>query len=93
MLSVTPISVNQAGTYYEKDSYYSSERPGEWAGKAADALGLRGEIDGEDWQRVIRGQDPRTGEQLVQAGANGEHRAATDPTLSSPKSISVLALF
>ncbi|MHB8883432.1 MAG: MobF family relaxase [Thermodesulfovibrionales bacterium] len=92
MLSVTPISVKQAGTYYEKDSYYSAERPGEWAGRAAEALGLRGEIDGEDWQRVIRGQDPRTGEQLIQVGANGEHRAATDTTFSAPKSASMLAL-
>ncbi|HUJ18681.1 MAG TPA: MobF family relaxase [Nitrospirota bacterium] len=92
MLSVTPISVRQAGTYYEKDSYYSSEKPGEWAGRAADELGLRDEINGEDWQRVIRGQDPRTGEQLVQAGANGEHRSATDTTFSAPKSASVLAL-
>jgi conjugative relaxase-like TrwC/TraI family protein len=92
MLSVTKISIGQAGTYYAKDSYYSAERPGEWAGTAADALGLRGEIDGEDWQRVIEGRDPRTGEQLVRAGPNGEHRAATDLTFSAPKSASVIAL-
>jgi conjugative relaxase-like TrwC/TraI family protein len=93
MLSVTPISVNQAGTYYQKDGgYYDTERPGEWDGKAAEALGLRGEISTEDWQRTIRGEDPRTGEQLVQNGANGKHRAATDTTYSAPKSASTAAL-
>jgi conjugative relaxase-like TrwC/TraI family protein len=92
MLSVTPVSVKQAGTYYQKDSYYSAERPGEWTGKTADALGLRNEINGDDWQHVIAGRDPRTGEQLVQAGANGEHRAATDLTFSLPKSASLAAL-
>ncbi len=93
MLSVTPISVNQAGTYYQKDGgYYDRERPGEWDGKAAEALGLRGEISPEDWQRTIRGEDPRTGEQLVQNGANGKHRAATDATYSAPKSASTAAL-
>jgi hypothetical protein len=43
--------------------------------RAADALGLRGEVKGEDWQQVIEGLDHRTGEQLVQAGANSKHRS------------------
>lgn len=92
MLSVTPISMGQAGTYYQRDSYYSTEISGVWAGKAAETLKLFGEILHEDWQLAIGGFNPATGEQLVQAGAKGDHRAATDLTFSPPKSVTIAAL-
>lgn len=93
MLSITAISVTMADNYYKHDNYYAAEKPGEWmVGKAAKTLGLSGEITDQDWRRVVRGQDPRTGEQLVKNGVNGKHRAATDLTFSAPKSVSIAAL-
>ncbi len=93
MLSINAISADIADNYYKHDNYYSAEKPGEWLDTSASrALGLSGEIADQDWHRVVRGQDPRTGEQLVQAGVNGKHRAGTDLTFSAPKSLSIAAL-
>jgi len=93
MLSIDLISAEKADNYYKHDNYYAAEKPGEWLDtKASKALSLSGGITDQDWHRIIRGQDPRTGEQLVQAGVNGKHRAGTDLTFSAPKSLSVAAL-
>ncbi len=93
MLSINVISSEMADSYYKHDNYYTAEKPGVWLDtKASKALGLSGQIEDQDWHRIVRGQDPRTGEQLVQAGVNGKHRAGTDLTFSAPKSLSVAAL-
>ncbi|HUL00944.1 MAG TPA: MobF family relaxase, partial [Nitrospirota bacterium] len=93
MLSINAISADMADNYYKHDNYYSTEKPGEWLDTSASrALGLSGQIADQDWHRIVRGQDPRTGEQLVQAGVNGKHRAGTDLTFSAPKSLSIAAL-
>jgi conjugative relaxase-like TrwC/TraI family protein len=107
------ISAGQALDYYQqeftnsKDNYYSEagEVKGRWSGRLADEWELKGEVTSEQYERLVAGQDPRTGEQLVQAvtardtvNAYGEqvttseHRAGWDATISAPKSVSLAAL-
>jgi conjugative relaxase-like TrwC/TraI family protein len=90
------MSVGKAGHYFKSDDYYLSEK-GEWQGKAAEALGLRGEVGNEDFKAVLRGHDPRTGELLVDGRTDrvsgaGKRRGGVDLTFSAPKSVSILAL-
>src|ERR1044071_10319210 len=103
------ISAGQALDYYQqeftnfKDNYYSEagEVKGRWGGRLAEKWELKGEVTSEQYERLVAGQDPRTGEQLVQAvtardtvNAYGEqvttseHRAGWDATISAPKSVS-----
>lgn len=51
--------------------YYadSIEGPGRWLGRGARRLGLAGEVDRVEFQRVLEGRHPRTGERLL--GARG----------------------
>jgi conjugative relaxase-like TrwC/TraI family protein len=107
------ISAAQALDYYRqeftssKDNYYSEagEVKGRWSGRLADEWELKGDVLSEQYERLVAGQDPRTGEQLVQAvtaretvNAYGEqvttaeHRAGWDATISAPKSVSLAAL-
>lgn len=107
------ISAGQALDYYQqeftnsKDNYYSEagEIKGRWSGRLADEWELKGEVTSEQYERLVVGQDPRTGEQLVQSvtaretvNAYGEqvttaeHRAGWDATISAPKSVSLAAL-
>lgn len=91
MISTHNASASQAaGYYYEKDPIF--ENNSQWQGKGAEALGLSGSVEKEDFQAVICGVHPQTGEQLVKDGVNGEHRAGTDYTFSAPKSVSVAGL-
>ncbi|WP_281184748.1 MobF family relaxase [Trichlorobacter lovleyi] len=82
-----------ASYYYEKDPMLSNEAGnGQWVGTGAEKLGLSGEIRKSDFVAVLNGQDPRTGEQLVEVktGTNLEdRRAGNDYTFSAPKSVSV----
>jgi conjugative relaxase-like TrwC/TraI family protein len=107
------ISAGQALDYYQqefansKDNYYSEagEVNGRWSGRLADAWELKGEVSSEQYERLVAGQDPHTGEQLVQAVKaretvnefgekiiTSEHRAGWDATISAPKSVSLAAL-
>ncbi len=55
-------------------SYYadSAERPGVWRGNGADHFALGSSLDAEIFRRVLRGQDPATGTQLIGSqGSNG----------------------
>jgi conjugative relaxase-like TrwC/TraI family protein len=51
------------------EDYYSGrgEQPGRWVGSLAHELGLSGQVDPEDFRRVLRGQHPETGEYLATA--------------------------
>jgi conjugative relaxase-like TrwC/TraI family protein len=53
------------------DRYYadSSETPGQWVGRGFSAVRPRGAVERETFTRVLLGQDPVTGQQLV--GATG----------------------
>jgi len=107
------ISAGQALDYYQqeftnsKDDYYSEagEVKGRWSGRLADKWDLKGEVTSEQYERLVAGQDPRTGEQLVQSVkaretvnefgekiVTSEHRAGWDATISAPKSVSLAAL-
>src|SRR6185437_7408915 len=69
------ISAGQAVDYYQqeftnsKDNYYSEAGgiKGRWSGRLADEWKLKGEVTSEQYERLVAGQDPLTGEQLVQA--------------------------
>jgi len=82
-----------AGYYYEQDPMFSQESGnGHWVGQGAEKLGLAGEIQKSDFVAALNGQDPKTGEQLVEI-KNGtsleDRRAGNDYTFSAPKSVSV----
>lgn len=82
----------QASSYYEADDYYSEDglAPSEWQGAGAEALGLSGEVDREQFRALL---DGRIGKQQLGTFRDGqlEHRPGWDVTLSAPKSISIMA--
>src|SRR3989449_4696570 len=107
------LSAGQAKDYYQqefisaKENYYSEsgEVCGQWYGRLAEEWGLKGEVGSEQYERLVAGQDPHTGEQLVRPVKSreevnrygeeittSEHRAGWDATFSAPKSVSLAAL-
>src|SRR6202140_5208025 len=107
------LSAGQAETYYQQDyankkeNYYSErgEVNGSWIGQLAEEWGLNGEVTSEQYERLVAGQDPNTGEQLIrfvpsreavnnygEEITTSEHRAGWDATFSAPKSVSLAAL-
>ena len=114
MLTISrPLSSGQAQRYHAEEftsrtqSYYAEGENvrGEWQGRLASDLGLKGEVRADDFARMSEGKHPRTGEQLVEQRlpheyktADGKtvktmgHRAGWDATFSAPKSVSLTAL-
>ena len=109
----TPISVGHAMEYYKekftnkKENYYSQsgEVKGRWCGTLAEEWNLKGEVSSEQYERLVEGQDPHTGKQLIRSVTAREivdenckekltstHRAGWDATISAPKSVSLAAL-
>ena len=107
------ISGGQALDYYQqeftnsKDNYYNEagEVRGRWTGRLADEWELKGDVLSDQYERLVAGQDPHTGEQLIRVVSaretvnkfgdeitTSEHRAAWDATISAPKSVSLAAL-
>jgi len=107
------LSAGQAKTYYQqeftnaKENYYSEsgEVEGRWYGRLAEEWKLKGEVQSEEYERLVAGQDPHTGEQLIRSVTSrevvndfgeemttSEHRAGWDATISAPKSVSLAAL-
>ena len=98
MLSIGKVGMSRSQQlYYEeqvakgREDYYAGkgEAPGRWVGEGARALGLSGELDGEQLKRLMDGQHPASGEQLAVRGPRAS-TAALDLTFSAPKSVSVL---
>src|SRR5437588_10568885 len=108
-----PLSAGQAQAYHKeeftnaRENYYTQgdQIHSEWQGQLAERWGLSGEVTAEQCQRLTEGQDPNTGEQLVQHRGSYhyenergekvhsmEHRAGWDATFSAPKSVSLTAL-
>jgi conjugative relaxase-like TrwC/TraI family protein len=93
------LSVVQARDYYQREysrgDYYehdTKERKGEWFGKGADRLGLKGEVSKAEFHALLEGRSPK-GEQLVVSEASTDkHRAGWDFTCSADKSVSLMAL-
>jgi conjugative relaxase-like TrwC/TraI family protein len=113
MTICSPLSSGQAETYYQQDytskkeNYYSERGKvtGNWSGRLAEEWGLTGEVTSEQYARLVAGQDPHTGEQLIRFVPSresvnnygdeittSEHRAGWDATFSAPKSVSLAAL-
>ena len=107
------ISAGQASNYYKQeftnsqDNYYreAGEVQGRWSGTLAEEWNLKGEVTTEQYERLVAGQDPHTGEQLIRVVSaretvnkfgdeitTSEHRAGWDMTISAPKSASLAAL-
>jgi conjugative relaxase-like TrwC/TraI family protein len=107
-----PLSAAQAQDYYKQDftnaqeNYYSEsgEVKGRWCGRLAEEWNLKGEVTSEQYDRLVAGQHPLTGEQLIKSVQAREiideygnktitttHRAAWDATISAPKSVSLAA--
>jgi len=85
---------NALNYYYEKDPIFDdvSFENTKWHGKAAEELDLTNSIHKEDFESVLKGQYPKSKEQLVQNGVNNTHRAGLDFVFSAPKSVSIQAL-
>lgn len=79
----------RCGDYYGKDG---GNIPGQWSGKGADELGLKGAIDKADSDAVMDGKSGANGVQLIKNPTTGEHRAGWDFTFSPDKSVSIMAL-
>ena len=98
MLSIGKLAAGpDAGRYYVEqvargqEDYYAGEgeAPGAWSGSGAAALGLAGEVDEGGLTRLLRAEDPATGESLRRPLASGSV-AGFDLTFRPPKSVSVL---
>lgn len=92
MLSIANVGGSRdAGRYYEKsDDYYTKDRsPSQWQGSTAATLKLKGEVDSEDFKKLLDGILPN-GEKIhiPEAGRRG----GTDLTFSAPKSVSMQTL-
>jgi conjugative relaxase-like TrwC/TraI family protein len=92
-----------AQRHLQQSDYYDQNRAvqGEWHGRGAEMLGLKGEVTSEDFEAVRQGLDPQTGEFLRQrhgadrVASDGAERSKArslyDMTFSAPKSVSVMA--
>ncbi|MEE4538285.1 MAG: MobF family relaxase [Erythrobacter sp.] len=91
MLSVSSVrSAGGAATYFAKDDYYVGAglaELSEWGGKGAQALGLKGPVSKEDFEKLLDGKLPD--DTIV--NANAKRQAGMDMTYSMPKSASLLA--
>jgi conjugative relaxase-like TrwC/TraI family protein len=65
------------------------ESPGRWAGRAAETLGLREEVDKDGFLALMEGRHPGTGQRLRRTGGRSKV-AGFDLTFSAPKSVSML---
>ena len=75
-----------------RDDYYTGkgEAPGEWFGAGAQAMGLSGEIDADQFHKVVmEAVDPTSGEQLRRL-ARDHPVHGVDMTFSAPKSASLV---
>lgn len=95
MMSVAPIgSAADAASYYShSDNYYFlGNLQSLWMGEGADALGLDGQVRGDDLTAVLEGRLPDGSRLGKEINGNHVHRPGHDLTFSAPKSVSILAL-
>jgi conjugative relaxase-like TrwC/TraI family protein len=97
MLSIGKIAQGQH-RYYERqvaqgaDDYYAGrgESPGNWVGKGAEALNLKGRVRPSQFNALLAGNDPTAPATRLRSATQDPKVAALDLTFSAPKSISVL---
>lgn len=95
MLRITAnTSPDGASRYYDeglsRQDYYAQkgEIIGNWGGKAAEKLGLSGEVTKDSFTSLCHNVNPETSEQLT-ARNNENRRVGYDLTFSVPKSVSI----
>jgi conjugative relaxase-like TrwC/TraI family protein len=93
-----------AQRHLQQSDYFDQNRTveGQWHGRGAELLGLKGEVMSDAFEAVRQGLDPRTAEFLRQRhsadrmASNGAEqskaRSLYDMTFSAPKSVSVMAI-
>lgn len=93
-----------AQRHLQHSDYYDEHRrvQGEWQGRGAELLGLRGSVTPQQFEAVREGLHPETGEFLrprhsadranVDGGDQSKARSLYDLTFSAPKSVSVQAM-
>lgn len=103
-----PLRTGKAQEYY-KSEYRNSENAyytqggqlrGEWHGHLASEMGLNGMVTEKEYDRLILGQDPHSGLQLIEhrdtlrsrSGEELGHRAGWDLTFQAPKTVYLTAL-
>ncbi|HCM9429379.1 TPA: conjugative transfer relaxase/helicase TraI [Enterobacter hormaechei subsp. xiangfangensis] len=95
MMSVAPVASagDAAGYYMSSDNYYFlGNLQSLWIGEGAKALGLEGDVRGDNFTAVLKGyldNGERLGREI---DGNHVHREGHDLTFSAPKSVSVLVL-
>ena len=106
MLTIRAMSggAGYAQRHLEHSDYYDEHRrvQGEWHGRGAELLGLRGEVTQKHFEAVREGLHPETGEFLrprhsadrisPDGSEQSKGRSLYDLTFSAPKSISIQAL-
>ncbi|GAB3967733.1 hypothetical protein GCM10028806_10560 [Spirosoma terrae] len=95
MLRITPNSSAAGAAHYfdeglSKQDYYAEkgEIIGNWGGKAAEKLGLTGEVGKESFVDLCNNINPETGQQLTARNADNR-TVGYDFTFSVPKSVSI----
>src|SRR5690606_29920575 len=81
--------------YYsdQKDDYYSKEdEERTWHGNGAARLGLSGEVQVEDFLRLLRGEVEPGQARADTTPGGSKSRSGVDFTFSAPKSVSLQAL-
>jgi conjugative relaxase-like TrwC/TraI family protein len=96
MLSIGKLGPGQQAYYLDTvargaEEYFTGakEAPGQWMGRAAELLGLSGEVDGEDLHRVLDHRDPLAGTRFTRA-QGAPKVPGFDATFCAPKSVSLL---
>ncbi len=82
-----------ASSYYEADDYYADGglSPSAWQGAGAEALGLSGEVERDQFREMLDGT-LNNGQQLgTERSGEVQHRPGWDVTMSAPKSVSIMA--
>lgn len=99
MLSLHNVgSAGQALHYFSKDNYYTTDQGLEhsaWFGKGAAALGLSGQVDRDQFFKLLSGRvgGQQLGRVVLDDKGDPEvmHRPGIDLTFSAPKSVSIAA--
>lgn len=86
-------SVDAAKRYYanglREGQYYSQEGCGGWRGKAAEMLGLDGEVTRKQFNALCDNRRPDNGEKLNPRD-DADRKVGYDMTFSAPKSVSIM---
>lgn len=96
MLSIEPSKNADAALRYFRESlsvgdYYAQDHmiTGQWHGRAAEQLGLYGDVDTKDFEALLQNMNPQTDKRLT-ARHSKKRRPMYDFTFNAPKSVSLI---